>query len=182
MGRQVLPTSIWRSDEVAHFLTIDSLLLERYSSSKSRLYYFNTETQTSQWEKPEGVEITPAAVDQPKSKAPTYQVRASHLLVKHNQSRRPSSWKQATITRTKAEAVAKIVEYRAQIAKGDTDLPTLARTESDCSSAKQGGDLGMFGPGQMQKPFEEATYALAVGEMSGPVETDSGIHIILRTQ
>jgi len=33
----------------------------------------------------------------------------------------------------------------------------------------------------MQRPFEEATYALAVGEMSGVVETDSGVHIILRT-
>ena len=33
----------------------------------------------------------------------------------------------------------------------------------------------------MQKPFEEATFALQVNEMSGPVITDSGVHIILRT-
>jgi NIMA-interacting peptidyl-prolyl cis-trans isomerase 1 len=33
----------------------------------------------------------------------------------------------------------------------------------------------------MQKPFEDATYALQVGEMSGVVDTDSGVHIILRT-
>lgn len=52
---------------------------------------------------------------------------------------------------------------------------------SDCSSARQGGDLGFFGRGQMQKPFEEATYALPVGGMSGVVQTDSGTHIILRT-
>lgn len=37
-------------------------------------------------------------------------------------------------------------------------------------------------PGQMQKPFEEASFALRTGEMSGPVFTDSGIHIILRTE
>ena len=48
-------------------------------------------------------------------------------------------------------------------------------------SAKQGGDLGQFGRGQMQKPFEDATYALAVGALSGIVDTESGVHIILRT-
>lgn len=70
---------------------------------------------------------------------------------------------------------------------------------SDCSSAKNGGDLGSFGrvstssgrcscawvlillQGQMQKPFEDATYALKVGEMSDIISTDSGVHIILRT-
>ncbi len=35
--------------------------------------------------------------------------------------------------------------------------------------------------GQMQKPFEDATFALAVGELSQPIFTDSGVHIILRT-
>ena len=49
------------------------------------------------------------------------------------------------------------------------------------SSAKQGGDLGFFGRGDMQKPFEDTTYGLQVGAMSGIVDTDSGVHIILRT-
>lgn len=40
---------------------------------------------------------------------------------------------------------------------------------------------GPFGRGQMQKPFEEATYALEVGEISDIVDTDSGVHIIMRT-
>jgi NIMA-interacting peptidyl-prolyl cis-trans isomerase 1 len=48
-------------------------------------------------------------------------------------------------------------------------------------SAKRGGDLGSFKKGAMQKPFEEASFALKVGELSEPVFTDSGVHIILRT-
>lgn len=72
---------------------------------------------------------------------------------------------------------------------------SLASQFSDCSSAKQGGDLGTFGRGQMQKAFEDAAYAytdliyftfslfrfaLEVGQLSQPVSSDSGIHIIYR--
>jgi peptidyl-prolyl cis-trans isomerase NIMA-interacting 1 len=60
-------------------------------------------------------------------------------------------------------------------------LQELAKTESDCSSAKHGGDLGFFGRGQMQRAFEEAAFALNVGQMSGIIDTDSGLHLILRT-
>ena len=71
--------------------------------------------------------------------------------------------------------------HRARIAGREVSFSELASTESDCSSAKKGGDLGYFGRGQMQKPFEEASYALKVNELSEVVETDSGLHIILRT-
>ena len=113
------------------------------------------------------------------------QVRASHILVKHSGSRRPASWKDpegAEIKRrSKADATSRLTTLRQQIVDGKADFATLASTESDCSSAKQGGDLGPFGRGAMQKPFEDATYALRVGEMSGIVDTDSGVHIIKRT-
>lgn len=56
----------------------------------------------------------------------------------------------------------------------------LAAKYSECTSAKSGGDLGEFGPGQMQEPFERATFALKVGSISELVETESGVHIILR--
>ena len=74
-----------------------------------------------------------------------------------------------------------IEEFRKRIESGDVSLSDLAEKESDCSSARKGGDLGFFGPGQMQKPFEDATFALKVGELSDPVHSDSGIHLILRT-
>jgi len=52
---------------------------------------------------------------------------------------------------------------------------------SDCSSHNNGGDLGWFGPGQMQEAFEKATYTLDIGSVSDIVSTDSGVHLIFRT-
>ena len=60
------------------------------------------------------------------------------------------------------EALTKIQQFHQQLTSGQAEFKTLASQESHCSSAKRGGDLGEFGPGQMQKPFEEATYALKV--------------------
>lgn len=60
------------------------------------------------------------------------------------------------------EALTKIQQFQQQLTSGQADFASLATQESHCSSAKRGGDLGEFGPGQMQKAFEEATYALKV--------------------
>ena len=119
-------------------------------------------------------------------------VRASHLLVKHAQSRRPSSWKEAVVTRSPEEARAEVERLRAAIeadaaARGGggaalaAAFADAAARESHCSSARAGGDLGAFGRGAMQAAFEGPAFALGVGEMSGVVSSDSGMHIILRT-
>jgi NIMA-interacting peptidyl-prolyl cis-trans isomerase 1 len=73
-------------------------------------------------------------------------------------------------------------DFRQQIVSGEKTFEELASQYSDCSSAKRGGDLGPFGRGQMQKPFEDATFGMKVGELSEPIWTDSGVHIILRTK
>ncbi|EJD40824.1 rotamase-domain-containing protein [Auricularia subglabra TFB-10046 SS5] len=155
----------------------------RMSQSRGMAYYFNTETKTAQWEPPAGVDVNslPGA-DYLASAAKTQgQVRASHLLVKHSGSRRPSSWKEDNITRSKAEAEDILRGYQAQIGGDAAKFAALAQQHSDCSSHARGGDLGWFGPGQMQRPFEEATYALQPGQMSDIISTESGVHLILRT-
>lgn len=143
---------------------------KRVSRSSGKEYYLNLYTKESQWDRP----TEPASEEQDT-------VQCSHLLVKHKDSRRPSSWREEKITRTKEEAINILAGYRDQIKSGKADFSDLASKYSDCSSAKRGGDLGIFGHGQMQKPFEDASFALQVGELSDIVSTDSGVHIILRT-
>ncbi|XP_048778068.1 putative peptidyl-prolyl cis-trans isomerase dodo [Ostrea edulis] len=142
---------------------------KRMSRSAGKEYYLNMHTKESQW-------VRPSA---PAEKSAM--VQCSHLLVKHRDSRRPSSWREENISRTKEEALNILRGYRDQIVRGEATFEELASKYSDCSSAKRGGDLGPFGRGQMQKPFEDATYSMKVGELSEPVDTDSGVHIILRT-
>ncbi|KAL4577703.1 hypothetical protein LXL04_013814 [Taraxacum kok-saghyz] len=112
-------------------------------------------------------------------------VRASHILIKHEGSRRKASWKdpegRIISNTTRDAAVSQLNTLREDIVSGKSKFEDVASRYSDCSSAKRGGDLGSFGRKQMQKPFEEATYALKVGEISDIVDTDSGVHIIKRT-
>jgi NIMA-interacting peptidyl-prolyl cis-trans isomerase 1 len=108
-------------------------------------------------------------------------IRVSHLLIKHRDSRRPSSWKDANIERTKEEARAILEGHQAKIKAGETTIGDLAVSESDCSSARKRGDLGFFGKGEMQAEFEQASFALENGQVSDIVETASGLHLIERT-
>ncbi len=61
------------------------------------------------------------------------------------------------------------------------DFATLAKEFSTCPSGKNGGSLGEFGKGKMVKAFEEASFTLKVGEISNPVQTQFGYHLIKRT-
>ncbi len=104
---------------------------------------------------------TPEAVDQyyqthPDEFQQEKQVQAQHILVKDE-----------------AEA-NKVAE---EIKKGG-DFATLAREKSSCPSAAQGGDLGFFTRNRMVKEFADAAFALKKGEISPPIKTKFGYHII----
>lgn len=94
------------------------------------------------------------------------QVHAQHILLK-------TADKDAAVVRTQAESTLK--EAKAPGA----DFAALARKYSeDDASKSSGGDLGFFGRGSMVKPFEDAAFALAPGQISDVVQTDFGFHVI----
>mmetsp|Transcript_60891 Transcript_60891/g.145124 ORF Transcript_60891/g.145124 Transcript_60891/m.145124 type:complete len:235 (-) Transcript_60891:36-740(-) len=123
---------------------------------------------------------------------PVTSVACLHLLKKHVGSRRPSSWREKVITRSLEEATYQVKELRREICaaagpdsnakKLREEFEKLARKESDCSSAHDGGSLGKFPRGKMQPAFEKVAFSLGVNELSSLVTTDSGVHIILRVE
>ncbi|KAG6380736.1 hypothetical protein JVT61DRAFT_5118 [Boletus reticuloceps] len=155
----------------------------RMSSTHKVPYYFNRDTKESSWTRPK--QLTEDEANKLPGAQQPEQIRASHLLIKHKESRRPSSWKESTITLPKDDAIAILRKHQAEINTSSDKSATfgeLAKEHSDCSSHDKNGDLGLFSRGQMQKPFEEAAFALQVGEISDIVSTDSGVHIIMRTE
>lgn len=81
--------------------------------------------------------------------------------------------------RTREEALALAQELRTRIVDGGEDWATIAAEYSDdTGSADSAGDLGWFGAGDMVAPFEEAAFSLPVGEISEPISTTYGYHLI----
>lgn len=100
----------------------------------------------------------------------TEQRQAAHILI-NAAANAPQAEQDA--------AKAKAEQLLAQLKQQPDRFAELAKQNSqDPGSAVNGGDLGFFGQGQMVKPFEDATFALKQGEMSGLVKTDFGYHII----
>ncbi|KAG0148196.1 hypothetical protein CROQUDRAFT_670022 [Cronartium quercuum f. sp. fusiforme G11] len=174
----------------------------RFSQSRQRPYFYSTVTKQSIWDSPPGMSttdimklpgaellhgaVTGQGMGGALSASVSDGVRASHLLIKHAGSRRPASWKEANITRSLEEAI-QILKGHQEVLKAlppdelSSKFAELASQHSDCTSASHGGDLGQFKRGQMQKPFEDATFSMKEGEMSEIITTDSGVHLILRT-
>ena len=96
------------------------------------------------------------------------QVRASHILLRIDGD---------------DEAVAARAADLAAEARGGADFAELAREHSqDEANADNGGDLGLFGRGRMVPEFENAAFALAEGEISDPVRSPFGYHVIQATE
>jgi parvulin-like peptidyl-prolyl isomerase len=88
------------------------------------------------------------------------EVRASHILVENE---------------SKANELKKQID-------GGYDFARVAKKHSKCPSRESGGDLGFFGKGMMVKEFEDAAFSLDIGQVSEPVKTQFGYHLILVTE
>lgn len=76
---------------------------------------------------------------------------------------------------------ADAIKIKSQIQTFD-DFKYYARMYSSCPSGRNGGDLGCFNRGQMVKPFEEAAFNGEIGEVSEPVQTQFGYHLLWVTR
>ncbi len=90
--------------------------------------------------------------------------------------------KESKSDRSKSEAKKLAEEAQKKAAKQDADFAALAKEYSDGPSADKGGDLGSFEKGTKNEKFEDAAFALDVGEVSDVVESPYGFHIIKRTE
>lgn len=94
------------------------------------------------------------------------QNRARHILL------RPGA------QMSQEQAITRLAGYRQQITSGQATLEDLARQHSQDGSARQGGDLGWVSPGQFVPEFEQVMNALRPGEMSQPLVSRFGVHLI----
>lgn len=94
------------------------------------------------------------------------QRRARHILIKIDKDTDDSA------------ALSKIKVLRARILKGESFADVAKKESQDPGSAKQGGDLGFFAKGVMDPAFEAVAFALKKGELSEPVKSRFGYHLI----
>jgi peptidyl-prolyl cis-trans isomerase C len=105
------------------------------------------------------------------------EAKGRHILVRFTGSRVPAREGQKDLSDD--EALAKAKDLRAKIV-GGAKFEDIAKAESDdVGSGENGGDLGSFGPGQMVEEFDKIAFELPVGQISEPVKTAFGYHLIL---
>ncbi len=94
------------------------------------------------------------------------QTHAQHILIRMNE------------VVSEQDAIQRLSELKDRIQLGNADFGDLARQHSDDGSAAKGGDLGWLSPGETVPEFERAMNALEVGEVSDPVRSPFGVHLI----
>ena len=174
-------------------------VMKESKSNPGKFYYFNTSSGESSWEKPASslgkVRVRHILKKHNGSRRPaSWYSRSIHfdlffLFICGFASSLLFCRRNPNITQSKEEAISQITAIKENLSNElstngydsmHSMFQTIASKESDCSSAERGGDLDFFSKGQMQKAFEDVSFSLNVGELSGLVDSDSGIHVLLR--
>jgi peptidyl-prolyl cis-trans isomerase SurA len=98
--------------------------------------------------------------------APVAQTRLRHILIR------------ASDSVSESEALRRLGDLRERIVKGGADFAEMARVHSNDATAARGGELDWVYPGDTVPDFERAYQELKVGEVSQPVRTPFGYHLI----
>ncbi len=105
-------------------------------------------------------------------------VTVKHVLVKHKGSKNADP----KITRTREEACLRAIEARDKIRNGADFAEIVKQYSDEPGAATREGSIGAVERKDLAKPFADAAFELSVGQLSDVVETDSGFHLILRSQ
>lgn len=103
-------------------------------------------------------------------------LNASHIMIAHTNA----DYKEDAITRSEGDALALALEIAKKAQAPDADFAALARKYSDASDADEGGRMGSFAPSNMSTYISDAVRRLAIGEVSDPVQSEYGFHILKR--
>lgn len=153
--------SNWYQDNQASFLSPEALRLQYLVVEPARA---DDSIEVSDEQIEAEYEVRRAAMEQVAARAERR--RAAHLQVSINDDR------------SEAEAQQRIASLQDRLNMGE-DFAALAKEASDdVSTASGGGDLGPVGRGDLPESMEQALFALAEGEVSQPVRTDSGYHLV----
>jgi parvulin-like peptidyl-prolyl isomerase len=136
-----------------------------------------TEKQTETVQEQAGTtEPQEQATPEQQRREPPPLLSGAHILVAYKGAKRAGP----DVTRSKEEAKKLAQKLAKQARKNTNQFAELAKEHSNGPSARKGGSLGAWRKGQMVPAFDKAIQELEMGEVSDPVETDFGYHVIQR--
>ncbi|OHT10377.1 PPIC-type PPIASE domain containing protein [Tritrichomonas foetus] len=145
--------------------------LKEIKEYQGRVFYYNKITHESTW-------IRPLPYPGLNTPWPPL-ISVMHILIKHKDSPDDGHSKRRHQDLTNEQAKEKIDDIFKRITEGEK-FEEIAKNESDFLTRHKNGDIGWIARGTMDPRFEEVAWNLGIGEISRPVETADGWHIILR--